>query len=780
MHNFRHSKIIIAYLFGIGLFAANTSCSTQRYLEDGQIFLRDYEIKGLDGPRNQELRSTLKPKPNKRILGIPVQAHFYAYANHGKSNFLKKFLLKRFNDPPVLSDSLQLLQNTENLRLSLINTGYFQAKVSGFRKITNKGANEIYKIDRGAPYKIQNFSIQCESDTLRDAIFDLKADNPQRFPAKNQLYNSSSLNQNRAWLVQQLREQGFYRFGPTFVEYFLDSSYEGKIDIQMVLKAPEIPSYHERYKIKDWQIEIAAPNLLGSNMNNFLEIYRPYPWLTILNKDERLDSGLLIRQFSYRNDLLFSENNLRYTLSKIARLDLFSPGVYEMSANDTLKEINIKLLLNPLPKWNWRAETEISTNSISLFGLNGALNLTRRNAIRLGDLLELKASIGAESQQLSGLSSGGSGLNTLDWGLRSQISIPGIFKPGAFQGLKLTGTERTQYFLNYQRQQRRDFDRNVFKAGLGISGLVHNNTRYEIFPFEITFANTGFLSSDLQQLINSLNDPFLKANFASYVTTGLRGSWSRDRLREKKSDYVRIFLESSGNAITLFNLLNYKNNLRDTLFKIAYFRFLKADVEYRKYLQFSKETTIATRFLGSFGLPLGNQGTLPLEKRAFAGGANSLRAWPVRGLGPGALGNYSTGSLIQFGEIRLEGNLEWRFKISGPLSGAVFVDAGNIWTLNDSSFSGLGNFEWNRFIGDLAINQGVGVRFDVLGFFVFRVDFAIKLRDPAFLPNNRWLIDKWLDQAWKSSLWRTQIQGEQPTTGSYPLFSTVFGINFPF
>jgi outer membrane protein assembly factor BamA len=149
------------------------------------------------------------------------------------------------------------------------------------------------------------------------------------------------------------------------------------------------------------------------------------------------------------------------------------------------------------------------------------------------------------------------------------------------------------------------------------------------------------------------------------------------------------------------------------------------------------------------------------------------------------LSNYASGRLIQFGEIRLEGNLEWRFRVAGSLKGALFLDAGNIWTLNDTSYDGLGNFTAKRFLNEIAMNQGLGLRYD-FGFFVMRVDFAIKVRDPAFEGGKRWVIGKWFDQAWKNDVWRLEVQGDRPPLGSngispaYPLFSTVFGINYPF
>jgi hypothetical protein len=154
-------------------------------------------------------------------------------------------------------------------------------------------------------------------------------------------------------------------------------------------------------------------------------------------------------------------------------------------------------------------------------------------------------------------------------------------------------------------------------------------------------------------------------------------------------------------------------------------------------------------------------------------------------LGPGSLSNYANGRLIQFGEIRLEANLEWRFRVAGPLKAALFLDAGNIWTLNDTAYNGLGNFTGKRFINEIALNQGLGLRYD-FGFFVMRIDFALKARDPGLVHGKRWVIANWFDKTWRNETWINEINGEKPSSGqngnfpSYPLFSTVFGINYPF
>ncbi|MBU6192004.1 MAG: BamA/TamA family outer membrane protein [Bacteroidetes bacterium] len=693
---------------------------------------------------------------------------------------------KRFGEPPVLHDSTNVPMNTDYLLRAIHTEGYLDASITSSTQKSPKGIQEIYKIDKGEPYKIGkwNHLILSEDPNFQRDFQKIMQQNSSTFPKEGAIFRASTLGNMRNKISQDYRNLGYFRFSTDFLEFEADSGrIPHTVDLTLKILKPEQAFYHKPYRYRHWKLYVGNTPP-SSNEPNFLPVADTLPWLRYLNADEAVDQSLLISQIDQPNNPIFSEGQLRKTLANFARLGLFAPGNYTIVPNDSSGELDLLLVLKTLPKWQFRTEYEFSTNNISLFGLNGNISFTRRNALRIGDQLEFRANVGAESQQLTGSFAKSSGFNTLDLGLRATISVPGIVRPGWFSNWKLNGEERTLVSLIYQSQQRQDFDRNVLKTGLGVSGLVHGRTQYQIWPMELTYANTGFTSDALKKILEE-GDPLLRANFVSYFSTGVRGSWIQDRIRESKRDYLGLNLESSGNFYALIKASSKSQNLNDTIWGLPYFRFLKLDIEWRKHLVGKGESLLASRALGSFGLPFGDQKTLPLEKRTFGGGTNSLRAWPIRGLGPGSLSNYANGRLIQFGEIRLEANLEWRFKVVGPLKAALFMDAGNIWTLNDTAYNGLGNFTGKRFINEIALNQGLGLRYD-FGFFVMRVDFALKVRDPALAHGKRWVIGNWFDPDWRNDQWRFEVQGDQPSLNQngvspvYPLFSTVFGINYPF
>ncbi len=172
---------------------------------------------------------------------------------------------------------------------------------------------------------------------------------------------------------------------------------------------------------------------------------------------------------------------------------------------------------------------------------------------------------------------------------------------------------------------------------------------------------------------------------------------------------------------------------------VNFFQYLKFDVDASYHYTMSPYSSIASRICLGIGLPFGNSASMPFEKRYFLGGANSMRAWTLRGLGPGEYKKKEDASFEQTGDLKFETNFEYRFDIISFLKGALFVDAGNIWTLREDEIREGGMFEFNDFIDEIAIGTGVGLRFDFT-FFIFRTDFAIPVRDPSLNLDERWVL----------------------------------------
>jgi outer membrane protein assembly factor BamA len=276
-------------------------------------------------------------------------------------------------------------------------------------------------------------------------------------------------------------------------------------------------------------------------------------------------------------------------------------------------------------------------------------------------------------------------------------------------------------------------------------------------------------------ILENPRNSFLKASFLPHTTalSKLTFAYAPNQPRGKYLS-VQTGLEMAGNLIDAYNRTNSKQSRPYTLFGQRYFHYIKLDGELRRGQTLRKDSRLAYRIGGGVGVPLANSTTLPLEKRYFGGGSNSLRAWQARTLGPGTY----TRSLLdpdQFGDVRLEANIEIRQPLFGVFESAFFVDAGNIWTLNDNSSKGAAsNFKTATVLRDLALGTGAGLRLN-FELFIVRLDLGLKLYDPSISPaiGTRWSISTWGQAEWENAY--SKVTGSQ-----YQRLNLNLGIGYPF
>ena len=246
--------------------------------------------------------------------------------------------------------------------------------------------------------------------------------------------------------------------------------------------------------------------------------------------------------------------------------------------------------------------------------------------------------------------------------------------------------------------------------------------------------------------LEEIDDSRLKNQYTDHLITALQYSFifnNQDIKKVKDFIYFRSDIETSGNLFYLFNnLLDSETDSAGiyTITGIRYAQYARLETDFRYYWMVSRTNQVVFRLLSGVGIPYGNSDALPFEKGFYLGGANSMRAWIYRGLGPGAFANPGI-NIDQMGDIVLETNIEYRFPIYSFFKGAVFIDAGNVWLLNANENFPEAEFRINTFYKQIALDAGVGFRFD-FKFFIFRVDFAVRMRDPSKPPGDRWVGDK--------------------------------------
>jgi outer membrane protein assembly factor BamA len=437
--------------------------------------------------------------------------------------------------------------------------------------------------------------------------------------------------------------------------------------------------------------------------------------------------------------------------------------------------LHADIYMTPLLKKSVRMQLQAVSKSNNFVGPGFEASFTNRNFLRGAELFQFRLNAAYEVQ-ISRQNAGA--LNAIELGAESSLSIPRFVTPaGIFRYRSAKYVPQTNFRLGYNLQQRLQYFRLIsMNGGYGFLWRETTLKTHEFYPVDVSFVKLGKTSSVFDSLIN--RSPALRNSFqnqfilGSHYTFTLNTQLTEDmelrydpKARRKSNFYFAGTIDLSGNILSAAqNLANVKEGEKEFL-GLPYSQYLRADIDFRYYYNITRTTKIATRLIAGVGHAYGNSETLPYIKQFAAGGSNSIRAFPARSLGPGTYNvrtdpnvTNQTFFIDQRGDIKLEGSAEYRFDIIKSFKGALFVDAGNIWSRNkeyDNEGHIIrpgGEFNQKTFLAQLAMGTGAGVRFD-LNFFVLRLDLAFPIRKPWLPEKERWVFNE-ID--FGSKTWRGQ------------------------
>jgi outer membrane protein assembly factor BamA len=411
--------------------------------------------------------------------------------------------------------------------------------------------------------------------------------------------------------------------------------------------------------------------------------------------------------------------------------------------------LNCNIDLSPLSKQSTSFDLE-GTNTSGNFGVAGNLNYLHRNLFHGAEILNLSLK-GAMERQQAVMKNQSLDFNTREMGVEATLSVPKLIGPGSLLPSFGNNLPKTQITLGYNYQSRPDYTRTISSMKLGYEWKTSEYKQHNWNLFDFNLVN---LSSFDSGFINSIYDLYIKGSFTDHLILAANYTYVYNsqpvRTRENYS-FLRFSIESAGNILKVLSAITgaQKKVVQDTtglkpqsyyeLFKTRYAQYLKGDIELRKGHWLNKYNSVVGRLFLGIGLPYGNFDVLPFEKKYFTGGANGIRAWQVRSLGPGTYSAPKGSYPNQSGDIKLEGNLEYRYKLIKFLDGAFFLDIGNVWAINEKDNRKGAQFKPGEFYKQLAIGTGTGFRFD-FDYFVFRLDLGMKVRDPAQTEKSRWIL----------------------------------------
>jgi outer membrane protein insertion porin family len=746
LHNNKKKYAALYTAFFILAVFLWAGCSNTRHLPENEKLYAGatVTVNGVSNARERKtLRSDLqgltRPKPNSKFLGMRLKLSIYNLFRNKKPNSFFGKIRDKYGEPPVLLSQLDLEKNVTILQSHLENKGYFHAKVTGDTTVRRKIAKAKYTAAAGDQYKINTVHFPADSSDLGLAIAQstsktlLKAGKP---------FDLDVVKGERLRIDASLKEKGFYFFSPDYLLVKTDSTIgHNLVDMYLVVK-PETPRQAtEIYKINDVFI-YSGFSLNTANSDTLRSIADYYNGYYIIDRQKRFKPYLFEETMQFSKGDVYNRTNHNQTLNRLINLNLFKfvKNRFEVVTSDTPK-LDAYYYLTPLPGKSLRAEVTAINRSNNLNGSQINFSWLNRNLFHSGAQTNITAYVGSDVQFSGALK----GYNTYRTGAELTVAIPRFVVP--FVNLRRKGpfAPRTNIRLGYDILNRKNlYTLNSYRAEYGYVWKKSLEKQYELFPVSITYVQPLNITSAYKALSDTV--PGLNRAIEPQFILGSNFQFTYNQLalpvQPLNAFYFNGVVDLSGNIAGLLSNANIKKRDTVKIRNAAFSQYVKFEADGRYYRKLGLKSTWANRIDIGVGYPYGNSVEVPYIKQFFVGGNNSLRGFRSRSVGPGIYFPVNNSSIFpdQTGDIKLELNTEIRPHISGPLYGAVFIDAGNIWLASDTIYTHKpGSKFTSKFLSQLAVDVGVGIRLDIT-IFVIRFDVAFPLRKPW--EQNPWVINQ--------------------------------------
>ncbi len=735
------------------------SCSQVKFVPENKYLISKVEVNIDNSDINKETaKSYIKQKENYKILGF-LKFHLFLYDLSSKKKSDGWF--KRIGEPPQIYDEALSQRSDEQLKEYAYSKGYFRASVTSNADFNEKKRKVelTYNLKLGEQYRIRRINYMISDSTLEHIYFNS--------PEKQELevgdpFDLEMLEKRRSEIVSLFRNKGYYYLSNDNILFLADtSSFSRQVILNLVIRPSgktEIDSakVFQPFYINQFYYSILPGNTAVTATRDSVGIFSDtIKWdnsVLYENRDVTYPPSLFDRTKQMKKGDLYNNASVESTFMAFNRLRQFrfvDIQFKEAKASNDSNLLDCYIRLAPLSKQSTSFDIE-GTNTSGNFGVAGNVTYQHRNLFRGAEVFEVNLRGAIERlQHLNGNLP--DYFNTRELGIESSIMIPKLLGPGNYISNFERFLPKTVFTLGYNYQKRPEYTRTISNLKFGYDWKSTEDVRH---IWNLLDYNKVKVYEYDPSFIESINDLYIKSSFVDHLILSMNYSFIYNNQRVntlKNYTYARFNIESSGNLLwTLAKITNSnKVKVTDTLGVVTdkYYEFLKTrfaqyirtDFEFRHGYKIDDYNSIVTRTFFGVGIPYGNFDVLPFEKQYFTGGANGIRAWPVRSLGPGTYRASPKNYPNQTADIKLEGNAEYRFKLTSFLEGALFLDAGNIWAINEKDNREGALFNFNTFYKQIALGTGVGLRID-FSYFIFRLDLGMKLRDPSQPKNSGWII----------------------------------------
>ena len=729
------------------------SCSSTKHVPEGRLLLDKVKINindPRDGVESSQLANYLRQNANHRVLGgLKLQLAFYNLSGKDSTNWFNRWI-QRVGTPPVIYDSTLTVASAEQLHTALSNRGFMNNVVNYQVNADSakRKARVDYDITLGEPYFIRSINYDIPDEELREIILEDSA----RFNIRTgDLLDFNRLDEWRQSITENLRNRGYYAFNKEYITFMADTAAGSKaVDLTLNTRDPyrndHMPYYteHEPFYVRNviyvtnydpvamhdgfWGIDTVTVSGGVQVIEDETRYLRP----AVLAECNHIEPGEL-----------YNAEAVTRTYRALGRLGIIKQiniDIRPLGEVDGVLMVDAFVLLQPDKSQTVSVSLE-GTNSEGDLGFGVGVDYEHRNIFKGAEVFSAKAKVSYES--ISGNISGLINDNYSEYFTEMGLTFPKFMFPLLKQSFKRKIQASTAFTVNFDYQARPEYTRVIAGGAWRYQWtersrrLAHTLTLFDLSVISVPKFNKQFfdritnpllLYSYQDHLIMRMGYNFYRTNKAEMNVLQM-GRFQRDVFT------IRANAETAGNLLYGLSRLSGQKADKDGNYKalgIRYSQYIKADADYAFTHYFDRRQSIAFHVGAGIAIPYGNSDVLPFEKRFYSGGANSVRGWGVRTLGPGSYNsnNNLSNFIFQCGDIRFDVNLEYRAKLFWVVELGLFLDAGNIWTIKDYESQPGGVFKFNKFYEQIAAAYGAGIRLD-FKYFLVRVDMGMKAHNPA-------------------------------------------------
>jgi outer membrane translocation and assembly module TamA len=727
------------------------SCSVHRFIPENEYLLDEVSVTS----DNKEVKASayqiyIRQHPNAKWFSLTkVPMHLYCLSGRDSSKWMNRFF-RAIGDEPVIYDASLAERTRGEIEKAVRNKGFMAARVEVDENARKRKMKVAYRIKTGRPYIVNSLHYEVDDDQIRSLM---ARDSARSYLHEGMTLDVELLEAERQRLTKILLNEGYYAFNKDFWTYQADTVRNTyKVDLTLRLlpyrrRKEDEPQPHKMYRLNTINF-----------VSDFHDVRFTDNWLEGLDSLRYKQLNLYYKQrpilrpqvLNYANRMLadvpYSEQRVQLTHEYLGRLNALKYAnirFQEVATADTTAALDAYVLLTKNPSKSVTFEVE-GTNSAGDLGAAASVSMQHRNLFHGSETFTLKFRGAYEAVTGLGIEDNVNNRYT-EYAIEGKLNFPEFKFPFLSSNFKRRIKATSEVGLKFSPQIRPEFSRTLASASWSYKWSSHQGTQHRFDLLDINYVYMSRQSETFKEYLDNMTakNSLLRASYEDVLIVRMGYGFTYHsaghvpgKTPTRNSYSLRFNVEEAGNLLYACSKLAHSEPRTDkgyVLANIPFAQYVKTDIDFAKNFVIDFRNSIV--FHAGFGIayPYGNLKALPFEKRYFSGGANSVRGWSVRSLGPGGYKSEENGRrdfIKQSGDMKLDLNLEYRTHLFWKLNGAAFVDAGNVWTLREDATLEDGAFRWDSFLRQIAVAYGLGIRFD-LDYLVLRFDGGMKAINPA-------------------------------------------------